>query len=63
MKLTTISVRPETRDKLAVLGHKGQSWDKLLVEILEKLLKEKNGFVLKTKMVRVSKDSIVELPM
>lgn len=34
VKITTIKVKPETRDALASIGHKGQTYDDLIRMLL-----------------------------
>lgn len=39
-KITTISIRPETRKKLASCGTKGQTYDELILKIIEKFARD-----------------------
>lgn len=45
--ITTITIRPETRDRLAELGNKNTSFDELLVALLDM----HEGFYGKNKLV------------
>ena len=43
-KLTTISISKETKDRLAKLGRKGQTYDAIITMVLDGALKEKTRF-------------------